>query len=52
MKKTIKTGKNIGIAEQTQGKTVDVIPHHRFKNTWQFELDGETWMASDYAFEE
>lgn len=52
MKKTIKTGNNIGIAKQTQGQSVEVIPHPAFKNLWQFELNGEKWIASDYAFEE
>lgn len=50
MKKTIKTGKNIGVAEQIQGLTVEVRPHPKFKGLWQFEVLGETWMASDYAF--
>lgn len=52
MKKTIKTGKNIGVAIQVQGQTVDVIPHPRYKNLWRFEFDGEIWVASDYAFVE
>ncbi len=52
MLKTIKTGKNIGVAVQVQGKIVDVIPHPRFKDMWSFEFDGEKWIASDYAFVE
>ena len=52
MKKTIKQGKNNGIAIQVQDQTVDVIPHPRFKGLWQFEFEGELWMASDYAFVE
>ena len=48
--RTVKSGKNIGIAEQVQGKTVDVKPHPRFKGMWLFEFKGETWIASDYAF--
>ena len=52
MIKTIKQGKNNGIAVQVQGQTVDVIPHPRFEGLWQFEFEGETWMASDYAFVE
>ena len=50
MKKTIKSGENIGVAVQVQGKLVDAIPHPRFKNMWQFEYCGEKWIASDYAF--
>ena len=41
MKKTIKQGKNNGIAIQVQDQTVDVIPHPRFKGLWQFEFEGE-----------
>ena len=52
MKKTIKKGKNNGIAVQVQGQTVEVIPHPRFKGLCQFEFEGELWMASDYAFVE
>lgn len=52
MKKTIKSGKNIGVVVQNQGETVEVIPHPRFKGMWQFEWNGELWMASDYAFVE
>lgn len=51
-KRTIKSGKNIGVAVQVQGQTVDVIPHPRLKGLWQFEFEGEKWMASDYAFVE
>lgn len=49
MTRIIKSGKNIGIAEQVQGKTADVKPHPRFKGMWLFEFKGETWIASDYA---
>ena len=52
MLRTIKSGTNIGIAVQVQGQTVEVIPHSRFKGLWQFEFNGETWMASDYAFKD
>lgn len=52
MEKTIKSGKNIGVATQVQGQIVDAIPHPKFKNLWQFEFDGEKWIASDYAFVE
>ena len=52
MLKTIKSGKNIGIAEQVQGQTVYAIPHPRFKGLWQYEFKGEKWIASDYAFTE
>lgn len=57
MLRTIKTGKQIGIAEQVQGLTVDVHPHPRFRNSWGFETrdnKGKTvkWVASDYAFVE
>ena len=51
MKKKIKIGKNIGIAEQVQGKIVDIQSHQRFKGLWQYEFNGEKWIASDYAFE-
>ena len=50
--RTIKIGKNIGIAEQVQGLTVEVLPHPKFIGLWKFEVNGETWMASDYAFVE
>lgn len=52
MKRTTKTGKNIGVATKIQGQTVDVIPHPKYKGMWQFELDGEKWIASDYTFKE
>ena len=52
MKRTIKTGENIGIAKQVQGLTVNVVPHPRLKNMWQFQASGHIWMASDYAFKE
>lgn len=52
MKRTIRSGKNIGIATQVQGLTVEIIPHPVFEGMWQFEALGETWMASDYAFED
>lgn len=51
MKKKIRSGKNIGIAEQVQGLTVDVMPHPVVKTMYQFEVKGEKWIASDYAFE-
>lgn len=50
MIKLIKSGKNIGVAEQVQGHRVEVIPHPTVKNMWQFEFRGEKWIASDYAF--
>ena len=52
MKRIIKTAKNIGVATKVQGQTVDVIPHPRYKGMWQFEFDGDKWIASDYAFVE
>lgn len=53
MKKVIKTGDDkLGVAKQTQGHVVEAIPHPRFEGLWQFELFGEKWMASDYAFVE
>lgn len=52
MKKTIKSGKNNGVATQIQGYEVDVIPHPKHKGMWQFTFGGETWIASDYAFAE
>ena len=60
MKKVIKSGKNIGVAQQVQGLEVDTIPHPKFNGLWQFQVDvktdkgiiKETWMASDYAFKE
>lgn len=52
MQKTIKTGENIGIAQQVQGKVVDVHPHPRFKGLYQFEYMSDTWMCSNYAFKE
>lgn len=54
MKKVIKNGmgKDIGIAKQVQGQIVEVIPHPKFKGLWQFKIFGETWIASNYAFED
>lgn len=53
MKKTIRRGDNLGIAKQVQGKIVDAVPDTTYsKNGWKFEYYGETWLASDYAFEE
>ena len=52
MKKIIKSGKNNGVATQVQGYEVDAIPHPKHKGMWQFVFGGETWIASDYAFEE
>lgn len=44
MKKVIKSGKNIGVAQQVQGLEVDVKTDKG--------IIKETWMASDYAFKE
>ena len=52
MKKIIKSGKNNGVADQVQGQEVDVIPHPKHKGMWQFVFGNETWIASDYAFED
>lgn len=52
MERTIKAGKNIGIAKQVQGLTVDVKEHPLFKGMWLFQALGHTWIASDYAFVE
>ena len=41
-----------GIATQCRGKIVMVEPHPRFKGAWRFELNGETWVSSSWAFEE
>lgn len=50
MLKTIKTGKDIGIAEQVQGLTVDAEKDEY--GLWHYEVNGTKWVASDYAFEE
>ena len=52
MRRKIKQGKNIGVAEKPQGKIVNVIPHPKHKGMWRYEFDGEIWCASDYAFED
>lgn len=52
MKRTIKSEENIGIAKQVHGYVVDVEQHPTIKNCWRFELFGQTWIASDYAFKE
>lgn len=41
-----------GIATQCRGKIVMAEPHPRFKGAWRFELNGETWVSSSWAFEE
>ena len=41
-----------GIAIQCRGKIVMAEPHPRFKGAWRFELNGETWVCSSWAFEE
>ncbi len=41
-----------GIATQCRGKIVMAEPHPRFKGAWRFELNGETWVCSSWAFEE
>ena len=41
-----------GIAIQCRGKTVMAEPHPRFKGAWRFQLNGETWVGSDWGFEE
>lgn len=50
VKRTIKSGKNIGVAKQVQGQTVEVVPHPKCNGLWQFEFKSEKWIASDYAF--
>lgn len=52
MKKVIKIGKDIGVAEQIQGKEVDAVPHPYTKGMWLFWLDGYRYIASNYAFKE
>ena len=47
MIKHIKQGKNIGIAAQVQGATVDVKPHLRFPGMYAFTYNGEPWTCSD-----
>ena len=41
-----------GIAVQCRGQMVDAKPHPRFKGAWTFQLKGETWVGSDWGFEE
>lgn len=41
-----------GIAIQCRGKTVMAEPHPRFKGAWRYELNGEIWVGSSWAFEE
>ena len=41
-----------GIAIQCRGKIVMAEPHPRFTGAWRFELNGETWVCSSWAFEE
>lgn len=41
-----------GIATQCRGKIVMAEPHPRFTGAWRFELNGETWVCSSWAFEE
>ena len=41
-----------GIAVQCRGQMVDAKPHPRFKGSWTFQLKGETWVGSDWGFEE
>lgn len=41
-----------GIAIQCREKIVMVEPHPRFTGAWRFELNGEFWIASSWAFEE
>lgn len=50
MLKTIRQGKNIGVAVQVQGQTVDAVPHPKWNQLWSFEFGGEMWVASDSAF--
>lgn len=58
--KTIKSyseyGDKIGIACQVEGKVVkaEKLPpdYPVFPNMWRFEYNGETWIASDYAFKD
>ena len=52
MQKTIKKGKDNGIADKVQGQIVEVIPHPKYEGMWQFNYGKDTWIASDYAFEE
>lgn len=44
-------GEHCGVAKQIEDKTVDVIPHPKFKGLWQFKINDEIWMCSDYAFD-
>lgn len=41
-----------GIAFQVRGQIVEAWHHPRFANGWQYYFKGETWLASDWAFEE
>lgn len=50
MKKKIKNCP--GIAIQCRGQVVYVEPHPRFKEAWRYELNGETWVSSSWAFKE
>lgn len=54
MIKTIKSyskyGDHCGIAKQVEGKTVDAIEDT--SGHWHFEVNGDKWVASVYAFEE
>lgn len=52
IKSYMKYGDKCGIAKQVEGKVVEVIPHPKFKGLWQFEINGEKWMCSNYAFDE
>ena len=48
MLKTIKTGKEIGVAIPVQGLTVDATKDQY--GTWHYIVNGVNWCASDYAF--
>lgn len=50
MLRTIRKGKNIGVAVQVQGQTVDAVRHPQWEHLWSFEFGGEKWVASDSAF--
>lgn len=49
-------GDKIGIACQVEGKVVkaEKLPpdYPVFPNMWRFTYNGETWIASDYAFKD
>ena len=50
MKKRVKNCP--GIAVQVRGQVVDAEPHPKFKGAWRFLFKGETWVGSNWGFEE